>query len=149
MRAIVQLVNEASVTVDNDIVGSIGYGLLVLLGVSKDDTPKDADFLAKKIIGLRVFPDQEKLMNKSLVDVNGQMLVVSQFTLYGDCRKGKRPSYNEAALPEKANSLYTHFMAVAKQLGIAVQSGTFQAVMQVKLINEGPVTIMLDSKKQF
>jgi len=146
MRAVVQLVSKASVVINNNKVGSIGPGLLVLLGVSKDDTTKDADFLAKKIIGLRIFPDQNKLMNKSLEDVNGQMLVVSQFTLYGDCRKGRRPSYNEAAPPEAAKLLYEYFMEAVKNLGIPAQSGTFQAMMQVKLVNEGPVTIILDSK---
>jgi D-tyrosyl-tRNA(Tyr) deacylase len=146
MRAVVQLVSEASVVVDDKAVGSIGPGLLVLLGVGRDDSQKDAAFLARKIVGLRIFPDQDKLMNKSLEDVNGQMLVVSQFTLYGDCRKGRRPSYNDAAPPEAAKLHYEYFMEAVKHLGIPVQSGTFQAMMQVKLTNEGPVTILLDSK---
>lgn len=147
MRAVVQLVSKASVTVDGETVGEIGHGLLVLLGVGREDSTKDAEFLSKKIVGLRIFADQNGLMNKSLVDVGGQMLVVSQFTLYGDCRKGRRPSYNDAAPPEQANTLYEYFMERVHQEGIAVQSGTFQAMMEVQLTNQGPVTIILDSKK--
>nr|MBF0223503.1 D-tyrosyl-tRNA(Tyr) deacylase [Desulfobulbaceae bacterium] len=149
MRAIVQLVSAASVTVDKKVIGSIGDGLLTLIGVSKDDSQTDADFLAKKIVGLRIFPDQDELMNRSLLDIKGQMLIVSQFTLYGDCRKGRRPSYNDAAAPEQANALYEYFIDAVNKLGIQTQTGQFQALMQVKLINEGPVTIMIDSKKQF
>lgn len=147
MKAVIQLVSQASVTVDQQIVGAIDSGLLVLLGVGCADTEKEADYLAAKISGLRIFPDQGGQMNKSIQDAGGAMLVVSQFTLYGDCRKGRRPSYNQAAPPEKANRLYQYFIERVKDLGIAVACGQFQAMMEVRLINQGPVTIILDSAK--
>ena len=149
MRAVIQLVSKASVRVKGDQVSQIGPGLLVLLGVHKDDTEKDASMLAKKVANLRVFPDQDKLMNLSVLDVGGEMLVVSQFTLYGDCRKGRRPSYSVAASPEHANSLYKLFMEKVRKIGIPVAAGEFQAMMDVELINQGPVTLLLDTTKLF
>jgi len=145
MRAVVQLVSEASVTVDQQLVGAIGHGVVVLLGVSTTDTEQDVKYMADKIRGLRIFPDQKTLMNQSLEDVGGAMLVVSQFTLYGDCRKGRRPSFNQAATPELAKRLYHSFIDRIKVCGITVASGQFQAMMDVQLINQGPVTIILDS----
>jgi len=147
MRAVVQLVNKASVTVNESIISEIGPGLVVLLGVHKKDTPRDAKILAAKIAHLRIFPDEGKLMNLSVLDVGGEMLVVSQFTLYGDCRKGRRPSYSEAAPPELAEELYELFMRETENLNIHVASGKFQAMMDVQLVNQGPVTLLLDSKK--
>lgn len=149
MRAVVQLVKEASVSVNDSVIADIGRGLLVLLGVSKKDTAMDAKMLADKIAHLRIFPDQGKLMNLSTLDVGGQMLIVSQFTLYGDCRKGRRPSYSDAAPPEKAEELYELFIQETANLGISVASGKFQAMMEVALINEGPVTLLLDTEKSF
>jgi D-tyrosyl-tRNA(Tyr) deacylase len=130
-------------------VSEIGSGLLVLLGVHRDDADKDASTLAEKTVNLRVFPDQDKLMNLSILDVGGEMLVVSQFTLYGDCRKGRRPSYSGAAPPEHANRLYELFMDEVKKFGIPVAAGEFQAMMDVELVNQGPVTLLLDSQKLF
>jgi D-tyrosyl-tRNA(Tyr) deacylase len=149
MRAVVQLVSKASVRVKEKQVSQIGPGLLVLLGVHRDDTEKDAAMLAEKIANLRVFPDQDRLMNLSVLDVKGEILVVSQFTLYGDCRKGRRPSYSSAAPPELANRLYEMFMAKVKKIGIPVAAGEFQALMDVELVNQGPVTLLLDSTKLF
>jgi D-tyrosyl-tRNA(Tyr) deacylase len=149
MRAVVQLVKKASVTVNSSIISEIGPGLLVLLGVQKNDTGADAKLLAEKIVHLRIFPDQGKLMNLSVVDVGGQILVVSQFTLYGDCRKGRRPSYSNAAPPEQAEELYELFIRQTAKLGVPVASGRFQALMEVELINQGPVTLLLDSAKSF
>ncbi|MGW8287193.1 MAG: D-aminoacyl-tRNA deacylase [Desulfobulbales bacterium] len=149
MRAVVQLVKEASVSVNDSVIADIGRGLLVLLGVSKKDTAMDVKMLADKIAHLRIFPDQGKLMNLSTLDVGGQMLIVSQFTLYGDCRKGRRPSYSDAAPPEKAEELYELFIQETANLGISVASGKFQAMMEVALINEGPVTLLLDTEKSF
>lgn len=149
MRAVVQLVSKASVKVKEKPVSNIGPGLLVLLGVHRDDTEKDAALLAGKIANLRVFPDQGKPMNLSVLDVGGDMLVVSQFTLYGDCRKGRRPSYSSAAPPELANRLYELFMEETRKTGITVVSGEFQAMMDVELTNQGPVTLLLDSTKLF
>ncbi len=149
MRAVVQRVTEASVKIEDRTVGSIGAGLLVLLGVSRDDAEQDADYLADKVFGLRIFRDEEGRMNRSLSDTGGALLVVSQFTLYGDTRRGRRPSYIEAAEPEKANALYEHFVARARRFGGRVETGVFQAMMQVSLINDGPVTILLDSSKKF
>ena len=145
MKAVIQLVSRASVTVDQKIVGAIDYGLLVLLGVGSTDTTKEVDYLAAKISGLRIFPDQDGLMNKSIHDVGGAMLVVSQFTLYGDCRKGRRPSYNQAAPPELARQLYHCFIERCRSLGITVACGQFQAMMAVSLVNQGPVTIIIDT----
>ena len=149
MRAVIQLVSKASVRVGENQVSKIGPGLLVLLGIHRDDTEKDTALLAEKIANLRVFPDQDRLMNLSILDVDGDMLVVSQFTLYGDCRKGRRPSYSSAAPPELANRLYELFMEETRKTGITVASGEFQAMMDVELINQGPVTLLLDSTKLF
>ncbi len=149
MRAVIQLVKKASVTVNKSMVSEIGPGLLVLLGVHKNDTPRDARMLAEKIAHLRIFPDQGKLMNLSVLDVGGEMLVVSQFTLYGDCRKGRRPSYSEAAPPELAEELYEMFIRETAKLNIPVVSGKFQAMMDVELVNQGPVTLLLDTAKSF
>ncbi len=150
MRAVVQRVSSASVEVDKAITGKINRGLLVLLGVSDKDSEKDVNFMADKVINLRIFPDAEDKMNLSVKDIGGELLVVSQFTLYGDCRKGRRPSYNDAALPEKAQKLYNLFVdTVKKESGLRVATGEFQAMMQVSLVNDGPVTILLDSEKQF
>lgn len=146
MRACVQRVREASVTVDAELVGRIGGGLLVLLGVGHEDTARDATYLVDKIIGLRVFDDAAGKMNLALPDVGGQLLVVSQFTLWGDCRKGRRPSYSEAAPPELAERLYEEFVRQARDRGVIVQTGRFRANMQVALVNDGPVTLWLDSQ---
>jgi len=148
MKAVVQRVKNCQVAVDNTLVSSIGNGLLVLLGVQEEDTEKDADFLVEKIINLRIFEDETGKMNISLKDVKGELLVVSQFTLLGDCRKGRRPSYIKAAAPEKANALYEYFIGQAKNLGIVTKSGVFQAMMHVSLINQGPVTLLLDTKEK-
>jgi D-tyrosyl-tRNA(Tyr) deacylase len=149
MRAVVQLVKKASVSVNNTVISKISQGLLVFLGVRKNDTPNDAKMLAEKIAHLRIFPDQGKLMNLSVLDVEGQMLIVSQFTLYGDCRKGRRPSYSTAAPPDQAEELYELFIREIAKREIPVASGKFQAMMDVALINDGPVTLLLDSEKSF
>jgi D-tyrosyl-tRNA(Tyr) deacylase len=145
MRAVVQRVKESSVKTGNEIIGRIDKGLLVLLGVAKGDRPADADYLANKIANLRIFEDDEGKMNRSLIETNGKMLVVSQFTLLGDCRKGRRPSFVAAAGPETATALYEYFIKQVKQLGITVETGRFQAMMEVALINDGPVTLILES----
>lgn len=149
MRAVIQRVKSSSVTVEGKIIGQIGKGLLVLLGVSNEDSNKDADYLVEKTLNLRIFEDQEEKMNLSLLDIQGEALVVSQFTLYGDTRKGRRPSFINAAPPEKANQLYEYFVSELKQKLLRVETGKFQAMMDVELINDGPVTILLDSKKNF
>ena len=149
MRAVVQRVSRAQVTVAGQIVGQIGRGLLVLLGVEQDDTDVDAQQLADKMIQLRIFDDADGKMNLSLAEVNGAMLVVSQFTLLGDCRKGRRPSFIQAAAPEEAERLYETFVAAIGVQGIRVATGVFRAMMLVELVNDGPVTILLDSKKRF
>ena len=149
MRAVVQRVSRASVSVNNEIVGSIDRGLVILLGVSVDDTEKDVLYLADKITHLRIFADDDEKMNLSLKDIKGEMLIVSQFTLYGDCRKGRRPSYSKAANPEKARLLYQSFIDAVQNNGIRVATGEFQAMMEVNILNDGPVTILLDSKKLF
>jgi D-tyrosyl-tRNA(Tyr) deacylase len=146
MRVVLQRVSSARVEVDGSIVGSIGSGLMVLLGVSKEDTRADAEYLVGKVLELRVFPDDAGKMNRSLVETRGSLLIVSQFTLYGDCRKGRRPSYDRAAPPEKAKELYDHFVDTARSRGVEVQTGTFQASMSVHLVNEGPVTLVLDGR---
>ena len=149
MRAIVQRVTRARVTVDEDVVGEIENGLVVLLGVAHDDTKADADYLAPKIASLRIFDDSEGKMNLSLKDIDGGLLVVSQFTLYGDVRRGLRPSWSEAAPPEIAEPLYEYFVESSRSLVTRVATGSFRKMMQVELVNDGPVTIMLDSRKLF
>ncbi|HKP12953.1 MAG TPA: D-aminoacyl-tRNA deacylase [Blastocatellia bacterium] len=149
MRAVVQRVTSAKVEVDQQTVGETGKGLLVLLGVAREDEQADADYLADKIVNLRVFRDDAGKMNGSLADAGGAMLVVSQFTLYGDARKGRRPSYIDAAEPQKANALYEYFVGRVRAQGVHVETGVFQATMQVHLVNDGPVTILLDSRKKF
>ena len=147
MRAVVQRVTRASVTVEGKTVGQIEAGLLILLGVSRTDNPEAASYLAEKIVNLRIFSDDAGKMNRSLLDVGGSVLVVSQFTLYGDTRGGRRPSYIQAAPPEEANRLYEEFVRSVLALGAVVETGVFQAHMEVELVNDGPVTILLDSEK--
>jgi D-tyrosyl-tRNA(Tyr) deacylase len=149
MRAIVQRVSRASVTVNGEVVGKIDNGLCVLLGVGQQDKEADADYLAEKISGLRIFEDGNRKMNLSVQDVGGTVLAVSQFTLYGDVRKGKRPSFDAAARPERAKELYEYFVAQLRSRGLRCETGIFQAMMQVELVNDGPVTIMLDSQRLF
>jgi D-tyrosyl-tRNA(Tyr) deacylase len=144
MKALIQRVTSASVTVEDDLVGSIGQGILLLLGVEKGDDEVQADWLAEKIAGLRIFSDAEGRMNLSLRDVQGAILVVSQFTLAGNCSKGKRPSFDGAAPPAEGRRLYEYFVDAARLLGLAVETGVFQADMQVSLVNDGPVTFMLE-----
>ncbi|MGC8883971.1 MAG: D-aminoacyl-tRNA deacylase [Bryobacteraceae bacterium] len=146
MRAVIQRVSSASVTVDGRVTGAIGPGLLVLLGVGRDDTEQDADTLAEKIITLRVFQDEAGKMNLSLRDTGGSLLVVSQFTLYGDTRKGRRPSFDMAAPPQQARRLYERFVEAARRQGVHVETGVFQAMMSVSLVNEGPVTFLLETR---
>ena len=149
MRTVIQRVSRAQVTVGTEVVGNISTGLLVLLGVGKSDTQADADYLLGKVIGLRIFDDQDGKMNLSLADTRGAILAVSQFTLYGDVRRGKRPSFAEAAPPELARELYEYFVSKTREAGFICETGHFQAMMQVELINDGPVTILLDSKREF
>jgi D-tyrosyl-tRNA(Tyr) deacylase len=149
MRAVVQRVSQAEVTVDGESVGKIARGFLVLLGVAIDDQPADAVAIASKIVGLRVFEDEAGKMNLSLAEVGGAVLAVSQFTLLADCRQGRRPSFTAAAPPELANRLYLEFIAEVRGLGIPVETGRFQADMQVALVNDGPVTLLIDSRKLF
>lgn len=149
MRAVVQRVTQSDVTVDGTTAGAIKKGLMVLLGVAEEDTEKDAEYIASKIAGLRIFEDEEEKMNLSVKDVGGEILAVSQFTLMGDARKGKRPSFTKAAGPEEANRLYEMFMEFLRKEGLHVESGVFQADMLVRIHNDGPVTILLDSKKTF
>jgi len=145
MRAVIQRVSKASVEVDKHKISQINQGMLILLGIKKGDTIKEAELLAKKAVNLRIFADRANKMNLSLLDINGQVIVVSQFTLYGNCKKGRRPSFIEAALPEKADSLYQYFVQYLKNENVLVQTGQFQAFMQVEMINDGPVTLILDS----
>jgi len=149
MRAVVQRVSRASVTVDGETVGKIDRGLLVLLGVSNKDAEKDVDYCLEKTLNLRIFEDADEKMNLSLLDIAGELLVVSQFTLYGDTRRGRRPSFIEAAAPEEANRLYEYFVAEARKQIAKVDTGRFQAMMGVELVNDGPVTILIDSEKHF
>ena len=149
MRAVIQRVQSASVKVGGELVSEIGAGLLIFLGIAHDDTETELEYIANKVANLRIFEDADGKMNCSLLDTGGSALVVSQFTLYGDCRKGRRPSFIDAARPEVANALYEQFITALKQLNIPTQGGTFQAMMDVQLINDGPVTILLDSDKQF
>ena len=146
MRAVVQRVKRGSVTVEGKIVGEIGKGLVVLLGVSENDEEKDATFVAEKIVNLRIFPDNEGKMNVSLLDAGGEILSISQFTLYGDCRKGRRPSFIEAARPEKGEKFYNIFNQNLKNFGVKVEEGIFGAMMDVEIINDGPVTLIVESK---
>ncbi len=146
MRAVVQRVSRAEVRVGGEVAGRIGRGIAVLLGVGHGDTERDAEYLLDKIAGLRIFPDAEGKMNLALEQVGGELLVVSQFTLYGDTRKGRRPSFVDAAPPEVANALYERFVAAARARGLTVGTGVFQAVMDVELVNEGPVTLVLESR---
>lgn len=149
MRAVVQRASRARVTVDAKVAGEIGSGMLVFLGVGRGDGEKDAEFLAEKITNLRIFPDAERKMNLSLLDAGGAMLVVSQFTLQGDCRKGRRPAFTAAAPPEKAEPLYERFIARVEERGAPVASGRFGAVMEVEIVNDGPVTLLLDTSGAF
>ena len=146
MRAVLQRVKNAHVEVSGEVVGSIGIGLLVLLGVSKTDGEADAEFLAEKIINLRIFPDEAGKMNRSVVDAGGSILVVSQFTIYGDCSKGRRPGFDAAAPPARARELYEYFVESVTKFKLSVQTGVFQAHMDVSLVNDGPVTFIVDSK---
>lgn len=149
MRAVVQRTDRSSVTVDGAVIANVGCGLTVLLGVAGDDTEDDARYLTEKIVNLRIFPDNEGKMNLSLIDSKGELLVVSQFTLYGDCRKGRRPSFDQAAKPDQAKELYEVFIRLCRETGVAVSQGQFQTHMIVALDNNGPVTMLLDSKRQF
>lgn len=149
MRAVVQRVGHASVKVEGQLAGKIAEGVLVLLGVGRDDSEADADYLAGKIAGLRIFEDQDGKMNRSVSDIGGAVLAVSQFTLLGDVRKGKRPSFDEAAPPERAKALYERFVQCVRAIGLCCETGRFQEKMEVELLNRGPVTILLDSKKRF
>jgi D-tyrosyl-tRNA(Tyr) deacylase len=145
MRLVIQRVSEASVIANGSTAGSIRTGLLILLGVAKGDTTADADYLVEKALGLRIFPDDAGKMNRNVQEANGALLIVSQFTLYGDCRKGRRPSFDQAAPPELAQRLYEYFVQAARRGSVPVETGVFQASMDVRLTNQGPVTIMIDS----
>jgi D-tyrosyl-tRNA(Tyr) deacylase len=149
MRAVVQRVKQARVDVEGRTVGEIGQGLLIFLGVGGEDSEKDADQLAGKIVHLRIFSDEKDLMNLSLAEIGGAALVVSQFTLWGDCRKGRRPSFTRAAPPETAKALYEHFISLVRGKGVRVATGEFQAMMEVHLVNDGPVTLLLDTARTF
>jgi D-tyrosyl-tRNA(Tyr) deacylase len=149
MRAVVQRVKEAKVEIEGTVVGEISKGLLVFLGVGENDGEQECEYMANKIVNLRIFPDENDLMNLSLMDIDGAALVVSQFTLWGDCRKGRRPSFIDAARPEKANQLYKYFISLLKDMHINVATGKFQEMMDVHLVNDGPVTILIDSSKNF
>ncbi|HEX2573308.1 MAG TPA: D-aminoacyl-tRNA deacylase [Polyangia bacterium] len=149
MRAVVQRVSRAEVRVGGEVVGRIGQGLLVLVGAGQGDSESDAVYLADKVLGLRIFADEAGQMNRGLAEVGGALLVVSQFTLYGDCRKGRRPSFVEALAPEPAEALYLSFVERARQSGVPVETGRFRAMMEVELVNDGPVTLLVDSRKQF
>ena len=149
MRAVIQRVSRASVSVDGEQLGVISTGLVALIGICATDGNKDVDWLAEKIINLRIFPDDTGKMNRSLADIGGEMLIVSQFTLYGDCRKGRRPGYSNAASPDKAEPLYQRFIGQVDQQNIKTASGKFQAMMEVTIINDGPVTLLVDSDKSF
>jgi D-tyrosyl-tRNA(Tyr) deacylase len=146
MKACIQRVSQASVKVDGHVISEIGRGMLVLLGVGQQDSESDADYLAKKLVGLRIFEDEQGKMNRSLDEIGGQMMVVSQFTLLGDCRKGRRPSFVHAAPPELAERLYASFCSIVEQCGIIVATGRFRAQMDVALVNDGPVTLWVESK---
>ena len=145
MRMVVQRVSEGRVTVDGGTRGSIRNGLVVLLGIAREDTPADADYLLDKLLGLRIFADDNGKMNRSIMDTGGELLIVSQFTLYGDCRRGRRPSFDRSAPPEQAKALYDYFVDKARRAPVRVETGVFQASMQLYLVNDGPVTILVDS----
>ena len=147
MRTVLQRVTEARVEVNGHVTGAIEHGLVVLLGVQREDTKQDVDYLVRRIVGLRVFNDEAEKMNRSVVEVGGSLLVVSQFTLYGNCRKGMRPDFDQAARPELARELYEYFVTHARQTGIRVETGIFQASMRVTLVNDGPVTLICESVK--
>ena len=149
MRAVIQRVTQGSVTVSGTVTGEISQGIVVLLGVGEEDTEKDGDYIADKIVNLRIFEDPEGKMNLSVKDVGGKVLAVSQFTLYGDCRKGRRPGFTQAAGPEKAKALYDYVTGKIREAGVETEEGIFQADMLVKIHNDGPVTMLLDSKKLF
>ncbi len=149
MRCVIQRVKEASVTVEGEVTGQIGPGLMILIGVREDDTEKDLRYMADKVPHLRIFEDEAGKMNRSLLDVGGAILAVSQFTLYGDARGGRRPSFIEAARPQEANALYQRLVESWRAQGVAVETGRFRAHMEVALVNDGPVTLLLDSRKQF
>lgn len=149
MRAVVQRVTYSKVAVDGELIGEIQNGLNVLLGIGQEDSEKDIEYVAEKIVNLRIFEDNNQKMNLSLLDVKGELIVVSQFTLYGDCRRGKRPSYDKAARPEVAEGMYIKFLEYLKKFDIKVQTGKFQAMMMVEIYNDGPVTLLIDSKKEF
>jgi len=149
MRAVIQRVKQASVTVNGTCTGSIDKGIVTFLGIHHSDSTKEITWMADKIVNLRIFPDSDGKMNISLADINAEMLIVSQFTLYGDCRKGRRPGYSEAAPPDQAESLYEQFVEEVRKKGITTATGTFQAMMDVALVNDGPVTLLLDSNKKF
>jgi D-tyrosyl-tRNA(Tyr) deacylase len=149
MRAVVQRVSRAGVRVDSKTVGEIGKGLVVLVGIRSGDSREAADYLAEKVVNLRIFPDAEGKMNLSVSDVGGAVLAVSQFTLFGDVRRGRRPSYIDAAPPEEAEPLYDYFLAALRRHGLRVASGVFRAMMEVELVNDGPVTILIDSERSF
>ena len=148
MRLVIQRVREARVTVNDGVTGSIRTGLLAFLGVSRTDTVEDADYLAGKLLGLRIFPDKDGKMNLDVQEAGGSLLIVSQFTLYGDCRKGRRPSFDQAAPPDQAQDLYNYFVESAKLGPVPVETGVFQAIMQVHIVNDGPVTILIDSAER-
>lgn len=149
MRAVVQRVSRAQVSVGEEVTGKIGAGVVVLLGVAKSDSQADADYIAAKVLGLRIFEDENGKMNLSLGEIHGAVLAVSQFTLYGDARKGRRPSFDQAAPPQQANELYEYFVGKIREAGFVCETGRFQATMKVDLINDGPVTILLDSTRAF
>lgn len=149
MRAVIQRVKECKVKVGDEVVGSIGKGVCVLLGIGNNDTREDADYLVDKIVNLRIFDDEAGKMNLSAVDLELEVIVISQFTLYGDCRSGRRPGYTDAASPDKAEYLYKYFLQKTNETGLIVSSGEFKAYMDVSLINDGPVTLLLDSNKNF
>jgi D-tyrosyl-tRNA(Tyr) deacylase len=148
MRLVIQRVREARVTVNDGVTGSIRTGLLVFLGVSRTDTVEDADYLTGKLLGLRIFPDGDGKMNLDVQEAGGSLLIVSQFTLYGDCRKGRRPSFDQAAPPDQAQGLYNYFVESVKRGPVPVETGVFQAMMQVHIVNDGPVTILIDSAER-
>ncbi|MGB3366134.1 MAG: D-aminoacyl-tRNA deacylase [Acidaminobacteraceae bacterium] len=149
MRAVVQRVSRSSVSVDDEIIASVEKGIMVLLGVESGDTEKDVDYMVEKIINLRIFEDDDEVMNYSLLDIKGEMLAISQFTLLGDCRKGRRPSYKNAEKPDQANTLYESFVEKSRLKDVRVKTGKFQAEMIVDIVNDGPVTLLIDSNKTF